>query len=110
MKSYWIESINFPKFSPLNKNITCDVCIVGGGITGITLAYLLSKKNIKVALLEKDRLACSTTGNTTAKITSQHGLFYSYLENSFGIDYAKRYLEANENAILDIENILCGIK
>ena len=69
MKSYWIESINFPKFSPLNKNITCDVCIVGGGITGITLAYLLSKKNIKVALLEKDRLACSTTGNTTAKIT-----------------------------------------
>lgn len=44
MKSYWIESINFPKFSSLNKNITCDVCIVGGGITGITLAYLLSKK------------------------------------------------------------------
>ena len=106
MKSYWIESINFPKFSSLNKNITCDVCIVGGGITGITLAYLLSKKNIKVALLEKDRLACSTTGNTTAKVTSQHGLFYSYLENSYGIDYAKRYLEANENAILDIENII----
>lgn len=44
MSPYWIDSINFPKFSPLNKDISCDVCIIGGGITGISLAYLLSKK------------------------------------------------------------------
>lgn len=106
MNSYWIDSTNFPKFSPLDKDISCDICIVGGGITGISLAYLLSKKDSKVVLLEKDRLACSTTGNTTAKITSQHDLFYSYLVNNFGVDYAKRYLYANENAINNIENII----
>lgn len=106
MNSFWIESSDFPNFSPLNKNISCDVCIIGGGITGITIAYLLTKQNLKVTLLEKDKLALSTTGNTTAKITSQHGLFYSYLANSFGIDYAKHYLYANENAIKNIEQII----
>lgn len=106
MNSFWIDSINFPKFSNLNKDINCDVCIVGGGITGISLAYSLSKKNIKIALLEKGRLANSTTGNTTAKITSQHNLFYTYLVNSYGIDYAKKYLYANERAIKNIKNII----
>ena len=106
MNSYWIESSNFPKFPPLDKNISCDVCIVGGGITGITLAYLLTKNNLNVTLLEKDRLASSTTGNTTAKITSQHNLFYSYLANTFGINYAKHYLNANEAAIKNIETII----
>ncbi len=55
-------------------------------------------------------------GNTTAKITSQHGLFYSYLIDTFGIDFAKSYLDANENAIsnikqiIDFENIDCDFE
>lgn len=106
MNSYWIESTSFPNFSPLEENLSCDICIVGGGIMGITLAYFLTKAGKKVIVLEKDKIACSTTGNTTAKITSQHGLFYSYLMDTFGIDYAKRYLDANEEAIKDIEKII----
>ncbi len=45
-------------------------------------------------------------GNTTGKITSQHGLFYDYLINTFSTDFAKGYLEANENAIHSIKNII----
>lgn len=45
-------------------------------------------------------------GNTTAKITSQHGLFYDYLINTFSADFAKGYLEANQDAITDIKNII----
>lgn len=45
-------------------------------------------------------------GNTTAKITSQHGLFYNYLVNTFSSDFAKGYLEANQNAISDIKSII----
>lgn len=46
------------------------------------------------------------TANTTAKITSQHGLIYDYLTNSFGLETAKGYLESNEEAIKTIENIV----
>ena len=45
-------------------------------------------------------------GNTTAKITSQHGLFYDYLIQSQGKEKAKQYLDANEQAIQNIEKII----
>ena len=54
-----------------NDNET-EVCIIGGGITGISTAYYLSKAGKKVILLERGELADKATGNTTAKITSQH--------------------------------------
>ncbi|MDC0195209.1 FAD-dependent oxidoreductase, partial [Alphaproteobacteria bacterium] len=35
------------------KEITSDIVIVGAGLTGLTLAYGLSRLNIKIALLDK---------------------------------------------------------
>lgn len=107
-KSYWIESVKGKnkEFSSLEKDEKVDVCIIGGGLTGLTTAYYLSKTNLKVALLEKNRICEHTSGNTTAKITSQHGLFYDYLIQSQGKEKAKQYLEANEQAISNIEKIV----
>lgn len=108
MNSYWIES--YPVISnehnSLDKNIETDICIVGGGITGITCAYYLSKQGFKVVVLDKGKIAEHTTGHTTAKITSQHGLFYKYLIDSFSEEFAKEYLEANEQAISNIKSII----
>lgn len=108
MDSLWLDSTKDIKknFSPLDKDISVDVCIVGGGITGISTAYMLSKAGLKVCILEKDRIAHHATGNTTAKITSQHGLFYDYLINSFSFEFAKGYLEANQKAISNIKSIV----
>lgn len=106
MNSYWIESTSIKEYPKLENDIEADVCIVGAGIVGVTLAYLLNKQGKKVVLLEKDRVLSSTTANTTAKITSQHGLFYTYLIDTFGKDFAKKYLYSNENAISSIHNII----
>ena len=39
MKSYWIDSVkDVKKFKPLEDNIKTDICIIGGGLTGITTA------------------------------------------------------------------------
>lgn len=108
MNSYWLDSVksdNF-SFSSLDKDINVDVCVVGGGITGVSTAYMLAKTGLKVCILEKDKIAHHATGNTTAKITSQHGLFYDYLINTFSSDFAKGYLNANEEAISNIKNII----
>ena len=108
MNSYWIDSVPniLKEHKSLDKDLNVDVCIVGGGITGITCAYMLSSNGFKVALLEKDLLACKTTGNTTGKITSQHGIFYKYLIDTFGHDFAKSYLDANEYALKNIKEII----
>src|SRR5699024_10509146 len=77
--SYWKESVRIPSFSSLEETSKANVGIVGAGITGITTAYLLSKLNVNVILLEADTIFSGTTGNTTAKITAQHGLIYDEL-------------------------------
>ena len=107
MNSYWIDSCKIiADKNELDKDINTDVCIIGGGITGISCAYYLAKNGFKTTILEKDLLAEKTSGNTTAKLTSQHGLFYKYLADTFSKDYAKLYLEANENAISNVKKII----
>lgn len=112
-KSLWIEDSKKSNYEALNKNVNADVCIIGGGIAGAVTGYLLAKNGINVVILEKDKLCMGVTANSTAKLTSQHGLFYKYLENEYGIDFAKKYLEANEEGIklakqiIKDENIEC---
>ncbi len=103
----WDENItDIPKFKVINKNISTDVCIIGGGITGVGTAYYLNKNNVDFILLEKDTICNSTTKYSTAKITSQHNLIYSSIMKKYGINIAKLYLDANNNAIKNIIKII----
>ena len=98
------QNVNRGENNRKNQKKRIDICIIGAGITGITCAYELSKLGYSIAIVEKNQVGSGTTGKTTGKITSQHDIFYNYLEKSFGIDVAKKYLEANQKAIDKIEN------
>lgn len=106
MKSYWNLIENHLKLDSLNENIETDVCIIGAGVTGLTTGYYLSKSGMKVTILEKDEILSHTSSNTTAKITSQHGLIYKYLIDSKGKEFTRKYYDANEKAIKNIEEII----
>lgn len=116
MNSLWLSNTDSQTFESLNSNLKADVCIIGAGIFGLSCAYYLSKAGLKVIVLEKDGIGEKTTGHTTGKITSSHGLFYTYLLNNFGEKFAHDYLFANEEAIsnikniIDIENINCDFE
>ncbi|MFB5190201.1 FAD-dependent oxidoreductase [Alicyclobacillus fastidiosus] len=103
-KPYWPESIRLSSFPKLEEDIEVDIAIVGGGITGVTAAYLLSIEGVKVALLEADKLLNGATGHTTAKVTAQHHLFYDELIQHVGVENAKRYFESNQQAIQLIQS------
>ena len=106
MQSYWEEERkNHEEYESIRNNLRVSVCIIGGGLTGLSTAYYLSKST-NVAVIEKDRICSRTSGNNTGKVTSQHGVFYKYLIDSQGKEYAKKYLEANEKAIDNIEQIV----
>ena len=106
MNSLWLNENQNDKFKSLSNNIETDVCIIGAGIFGMTCGYYLSKAGLKVTIVEKDEIGHKTTGHTTAKITSQHGLFYTYLVDTYGESFAKDYLSANQDAIENIKNII----
>lgn len=99
MQSLWNNTCSLPEFSSLNKNKSTEVLIIGGGITGILTAYFLHQKGVPYMLVEKERICSGTTGNTTAKITAQHGLIYDKLLKSEGKERAQMYLRANLNAL-----------
>ncbi|OEH84155.1 (2Fe-2S)-binding protein [Desulfuribacillus stibiiarsenatis] len=103
---YWCKDMDIPNFSVLVEDHETDVVIVGGGITGITTAYLLAKEGVKVTLLEADRLLNGTTGHTTAKLTAQHDLIYDEYMNHFGRTKARLYYEANKDAIQFVKDII----
>ena len=107
MKSLWIETTKDNlQLKPLEKKEKTDVCIIGAGLFGLTTAYYLTKAGKKVIVIDKGEIGEKTSGNTAGKITSLHGLFYDHLINDFGEEYAKKYLEANELAIKNIQKII----
>lgn len=106
-KSVWSASIEMPEFPQLKKDITTDVLIIGGGMSGILTAYFLQKSGVDYILVEQDRICSGVTKNTTAKITLQHGLNYHKILKDGGYEIAKGYYEANKMA-LDTFYSICG--
>ena len=105
-ESYWLASTKQPEYEELDRDMSVDAAIVGGGLVGITLAYLLKKEGLKVAVLEANRILQGTTGHTTAKVTSQHDLIYDQLTTSIGEELTRQYADANQNAIELIDSII----
>lgn len=54
--SSWLEMDRAPEFNGLKKDIEVDVCVIGGGIAGVTAAYLLTLEGKSVALIEVNSL------------------------------------------------------
>jgi glycine/D-amino acid oxidase-like deaminating enzyme/nitrite reductase/ring-hydroxylating ferredoxin subunit len=105
MSSYWVESTPETGYPRLDGDLEVDVAVVGGGITGVTTAFLLKRAGKRVALLEMKRIARGATGYTTAKLTSGHNAIYSQLEQTFGPDGARTYADANQAGLEQIRTL-----
>jgi len=109
MNSIWTENITLPQFESLKGSVKTDVLIIGGGMAGVLCAYFLQEQGIDYALVEGRTICSGVTKNTTAKITSQHGLIYHKLLKGAGLERAKMYLQANQDALKKYEKLCQGI-
>ena len=99
MESIWSASCRIGEREPLRGDIGVEIAVIGAGIAGLLTASALRKAGRQVMVLEANRIASGQTRNTTAKITSQHGMIYRRLIDTLGRDKAKQYAMANEAAI-----------
>lgn len=104
--SLWLDTTPKTSYPKLEEDAKFDVVIAGGGITGIMCGWILQREGLNTAIIEKNRIIENTTGNTTAKLTSQHYLLYHDLINEQGQETAQAYAAANETSIDEIEEIV----
>ena len=104
-ESLWYGTEKIDSLDRLKKDIKTDVLIIGGGLCGLLTAYSLKEKGVSCVLVEKGRIMNGVSGNTTAKITAQHGLIYHKLLKSMGEEKAKLYLRINLEAIGRFEEL-----
>jgi len=99
LNSVWTETTTREIRPALGGDITADVLVIGGGICGILIAYWLKKAGVHCIVVEAKTIGGGITQNTTAKISAQHGLIYADLIKRFGAVKARKYYEANAQAI-----------
>lgn len=103
---YWFTTDPMPQFDRLDSDATADVVIVGGGITGLTAAYLLSRTGRRVVVLERDRCARADTGHTSAHVTMVTDARLGELVSRLGQTHAQAVWDAGLAAIGQIDEIV----
>lgn len=114
--SHWIDSAPSSDFPSADHELEVDTIVVGGGVTGITAAYLLNRAGKSVALLERGRCAHIDTGHTSAHLTAMPDLRLHQLLQTFGKDATRQIWDAGMAAIANIEKLVreehidCGFR
>ena len=106
-RSIWKENVKNIALSSLNKDIKCDILIIGGGVAGLSTAYFLSNSNKNIVLIDKDKCAEGASSKNTGKLTFVQELVYNKLVKNYSNQVAKFYLESQKEAIslaIDIIN------
>jgi glycine/D-amino acid oxidase-like deaminating enzyme/nitrite reductase/ring-hydroxylating ferredoxin subunit len=103
---YWSDSASMPRFPKLDRDEQVDVVIVGGGISGLTAAYLLTAAGKTVALIERERCGAVDTGHTSAHVTMVTDRSLTDLVKSFGRDHAQAVWDAGRASMEQIDAIV----
>ena len=102
-KSIWQSEIK--RFEDAENEERCfDVAIIGGGITGISIAYKLQQFGLKCVILESNNIGYGTTGGTTAHLNDFFDTSYNEAISKFGLENAKLLYQAGQEALSLIKN------
>jgi glycine/D-amino acid oxidase-like deaminating enzyme/nitrite reductase/ring-hydroxylating ferredoxin subunit len=104
--SIWFDQHQMPSRIPLDEDFKTDVCIVGGGIAGLTSAYLLMKEGLKVCVLESGELASGQSGRTTAHFSNALDDGFDHLASLHGEEGLRLAIQSHSEAIRKVESIV----
>jgi len=104
--SVWMATASTPPEKPLNKNTSANVVVIGAGIAGLTIAYLLSQEGKDVIVLDDGPIGGGMTARTTAHLTNALDDRFYELERLFGEEGARLAAQSHSAAIDQVEEIV----
>ena len=114
--SIWKDTVRKKQYPKLGENKEVDVLIVGGGITGVSTLYQLRNSNLKVVLVEQNRIGCAVTGNSTGKLCYLQNDLLDKIKSNFDyhkvLEYIKSQMDGIQLAlqIIEDEKINCDLE
>jgi glycine/D-amino acid oxidase-like deaminating enzyme/nitrite reductase/ring-hydroxylating ferredoxin subunit len=103
--SFWQSDVQFPDMPALTSDASTDVCVVGGGIAGLTTAFLLQKRGKSVIVLNDRKITDSQTARTSAHLSSAIDDRFFELIKMHGEDVTRLAYQSHATAIDTIEQI-----
>lgn len=104
--SIWQDTHSIPERPALAEHLTTDVCVIGAGIAGMTVAYTLAKAGKRVVVLDLAQVGSGESGHTTAHLANALDDRYVSLEKARGVASTRMTAEAHSTAIDLIESIV----
>jgi glycine/D-amino acid oxidase-like deaminating enzyme len=108
-KPPWIDRFpasRVPAYPRQRGSFDSTVVVVGGGLTGCTIAYAFAAAGAKVALLEAARLARGSTGSSIGWISEEPGTSFLAVEQALGLRAARHAFRSWRRAALDFGALL----
>lgn len=102
---YWQAAGPWPEYPSLDRDLSVDAVVIGGGTTGATAAYLLKEAGLTVALVERDRCGLGDTSHTSAHLTAVADGHFRTLIQSLGRDHAEAVWDAGLASMDEISRI-----
>ncbi len=104
-RSYYFASATGLKDYPQSTDSEqCDVCVVGGGYTGLSTALNLAERGYDTVLLEAKRVGWGASGRNGGQVGTGLNWQQAALEKEFGDELAQRFWNITEQAKLEVKN------
>ena len=115
--SYYLDSLAYQQSWPaFAGDRSCDICIIGGGFTGVSAALNLAEKGFDVVLLEARHIGWGASGRNGGQAGGMPRQDMEELEQHFGKDLARHHWDINQAALSEVReriqrhNIPCDWK
>ena len=105
-QTLWLDTASVPTYKKLDGNTEVDVCVIGAGIAGMTVAYQLARAGRRVLVLDDGTVGNGETGRTTAHITTALDDRYYAIESMHGSEGARLAAESHMAALNRAETII----
>ncbi len=99
LRSWYADTANpHPRHPALEGDLSCDVCVVGGGYTGLMTALELAEQGFDVILLEAHRVGWGASGRNGGQIITGYNKSMATIERWVGREDAQRLWDLGEDA------------